>query len=92
MGKEYWVGFDLGGTKMMAVVYDKNFKAVGRERKKTKGDNGDGTERLVGCLEERLFVALASDLLFTPAGQAAIGESLAAQGQETERKFRRSPV
>lgn len=60
MGKEYWVGFDLGGTKMMAVVYDKNFKAVGRERKKTKGDNGEGTERLIGCLEEALEDAKVS--------------------------------
>ena len=26
-GKKFWVGFDLGGTKMMATVYDGAFKA-----------------------------------------------------------------
>ena len=29
----YWVGFDLGGTKMLAKVYDANFRELGQERK-----------------------------------------------------------
>ncbi len=37
---KYWVGFDLGGTKMLAVVYDSQFKELGRCRKKTKGHEG----------------------------------------------------
>jgi len=35
-----WIGFDLGGTKMMAVVFDDNMNVLGRERKKTKGFEG----------------------------------------------------
>lgn len=36
----YWLGFDLGGTKMLAKVYDDEFQEVGIERKKTKGNQG----------------------------------------------------
>src|SRR6187402_1075776 len=31
-----WVGFDLGGTKMLAQVYDNSLKLLGKERMKTK--------------------------------------------------------
>ncbi|MBD3317491.1 MAG: ROK family protein [Chitinivibrionales bacterium] len=41
-GERYWVGFDLGGTKMMAVVYDERFAPVSRARKKTKASEGAG--------------------------------------------------
>ncbi len=36
----YWIGFDLGGTKMLATVFNSQFKKVGRARKKTKGRDG----------------------------------------------------
>lgn len=39
-GKKYWVGFDLGGTKMMSVVYDRSFEPVERVRKKTRVHEG----------------------------------------------------
>ena len=38
--KEYWVGFDLGGTKMLCVVFDNDFQIIGRSRRKTKGHQG----------------------------------------------------
>lgn len=31
-----WVGFDLGGTKMLAQAYDDQFKIIGKDRRKTK--------------------------------------------------------
>ena len=31
----YWVGFDLGGTKMMATVYDGGFKPLASAKAKT---------------------------------------------------------
>lgn len=42
MAKEepYWIGVDLGGTKIAAVVYNSKFEAIGRARKKTKGREG----------------------------------------------------
>jgi glucokinase len=54
--KKHWVGFDLGGTKMMATVFDKDFKALGSERRKTKGHEGvkSGLERLVQTIHDAL--------------------------------------
>lgn len=54
--REYWVGFDLGGTKMLAVVYDKSFKPVGRSRRKTKGAEGQksGLERICSSIHSAL--------------------------------------
>lgn len=37
-----WIGFDLGGTKMMAVVYDEEFKILGKKRRKTRDKKQDG--------------------------------------------------
>jgi glucokinase len=40
---DHWLGFDLGGSKMLGVVYDKDFTPIGRHRKKTKGVEGQAT-------------------------------------------------
>ncbi|NCD33043.1 MAG: ROK family protein [Spartobacteria bacterium] len=44
----YWIGFDLGGTKMFASVFDKDFKCLATRKKKTKGFEGmkAGLERM----------------------------------------------
>ena len=54
--QEYWIGFDLGGTKMLAMVFDKNFKRVGKARKKTKGNEGmsAGLKRINAVIEDAL--------------------------------------
>lgn len=36
----YWIGFDLGGTKMMACVLDENFQVLGVARKSSNGSQG----------------------------------------------------
>jgi glucokinase len=53
---QHWVGFDLGGTKMFAVVFDDAFKAVGKKRRKTKGNEGAeaGVERVISTIDEAL--------------------------------------
>ncbi|MBP7831167.1 MAG: ROK family protein [Kiritimatiellae bacterium] len=38
--KKYWVGFDLGGTKMMATVFNERFKALASEKVKTRAQSG----------------------------------------------------
>lgn len=52
------IGFDLGGTKMMAVVYDGCFKELGRERRRTRGEQGPtaGMKRL----KDAIMAALSS--------------------------------
>lgn len=57
-----WVGFDLGATKMLAVVFDDRFRPIARKRKKTKGQQGTkgGVARTVALIEEALDAAGAS--------------------------------
>jgi glucokinase len=52
----YWVGFDLGGTKMMATVFDGSFQALGRERKRTKGHTSqdEGLERILKTIRKAI--------------------------------------
>lgn len=64
--KKHWVGFDLGGTKMYAVVFDDKFEPLGRCRKKTKGREGQkaGLERIQQTIEAALDEAnIAPDQL-----------------------------
>ena len=52
----HWVGFDLGGTKMLATVFDARFKPLGRERRKTKGFEGvkAGLDRIISSIHTAL--------------------------------------
>lgn len=54
-----WIGVDLGGTKMLAVVYDDGLQPIGRARHRTKGHKGaeDGLKRLAALIEEALAAA-----------------------------------
>ena len=54
--ERYWIGFDLGGTKMLAVVYDDDFKQLGKARKKTRGHEGmdAGLKRINNVIADAL--------------------------------------
>ncbi len=55
--KEYWVGFDLGGTKMYAAVLDADLKIVGTpKRSSTKGHDGaaKGLARIISTITAAL--------------------------------------
>jgi glucokinase len=54
--ESHWVGFDLGGTKMMAVAFDAQFRPLGRKRRRTKGNEGAkaGLERIVQTIQQAL--------------------------------------
>ncbi|MEM9587374.1 MAG: ROK family protein [Planctomycetota bacterium] len=54
--KDTWIGFDLGGTKMLSIAYDLHWKELGRRRRKTRGREGSdsGIER-IGSTIERLI-------------------------------------
>lgn len=57
--KKYWVGFDLGGTKMLAAVFDDAFKPLARKRKRTKAQEGagGGLTRMIGLIQTVLVEA-----------------------------------
>ncbi len=65
-----WVGFDLGGTKMLAQVYDDSLKLLGKDRKKTKpaSDVNAGIARIVETIRAAL-----TDAKVDPARLAGIG-------------------
>ena len=51
-----WIGFDLGGTKMLAEVFDSEDRVTGKNRRKTRG-NGEGEkpmDRIVGTIDAAL--------------------------------------
>ena len=39
--RRYWIGFDLGGTKMLAVVFDERLKMLAKKRRKTRSGEGE---------------------------------------------------
>src|ERR1035437_4274677 len=72
---KYWVGFDLGGTKMMAAVFDAGFKIVGSERKRTKAEKGveSGVERIGETIEEALKQAGIEQKMLGGIGVGSVG-------------------
>jgi glucokinase len=54
-----WVGFDLGGTKMLAAAFGPDFRLLGRRRRKTKGSEGSkaGLDRIVETIRDALAEA-----------------------------------
>lgn len=54
-----WIGFDLGGTKMLAVVFDDSLKPLARKRRKTRGNEGfeAGLERIESTIDKALAEA-----------------------------------
>lgn len=65
-----WIGFDLGGTKMHAVLYDDQFQTLQRRRKKTRGHEGPvaGVDRICGIVEK-----LCDEAKLAPRALAGIG-------------------
>ncbi|MCA9083128.1 MAG: ROK family protein [Planctomycetaceae bacterium] len=68
--RKIWVGFDLGGTKMMAVVFDEKFEVLGRKRRRTREKNTK--EVSLRRLTETIQLAL-EDAKVDPAGLQGIG-------------------
>lgn len=54
--KARYLGFDLGGTKMLAAVVDEDFKILATEKKKTKPELGTeaGLDRMRKCIDAAL--------------------------------------
>jgi glucokinase len=54
--KSFWIGYDLGGTKMLCSVYDDEFKVIHQKRRKTKGQDGvaSGMDRIVETIKETI--------------------------------------
>jgi glucokinase len=68
--RRFWVGFDLGGTKMLAVVFDDRLREVARRRRKTRASEGEGVnlERIAETILQALELAKVA-----PAEVAGVG-------------------
>jgi glucokinase len=57
--RRYFVGVDLGGTKILAAVFDEHRKLLSREKKDTKPEIGTAKviERVEECIHEALAAA-----------------------------------
>lgn len=55
----FWVGFDLGGTKMLACVLDADYNVLGTARKSTNGSDGQikGRKKIVTAIQEAIAAA-----------------------------------
>ena len=86
--EKHWIGFDLGGTKMLAVVYDEDFKPVGRARKKTKGHEGmeAGLNRINNVIEEAI-----EDANLTPEQIGGLGIGCPGPLNLKKRSIREAP-
>lgn len=53
---DHWLGFDLGGTKMLGAVYDPDMKELAQKRKKTRAHEGaeSGIARIIKLIGEVL--------------------------------------
>lgn len=73
--RDLWLGVDLGGTKMLAAVYDSNFELLGQKRKSTKGYEGceSGIERVCALIRRALEDANATEDRLAGIGFAAPG-------------------
>ncbi|RLS55004.1 MAG: ROK family protein [Planctomycetota bacterium] len=58
-GRDLWVGFDLGGTKMLAQVYDSQYKILGKDRRKTRSSDKaeSGLDRVALTIRTAMEVA-----------------------------------
>lgn len=70
-----WIGFDLGGTKMLAAVMTAELRVVARKRRKTKGTEGAkaGLERIIETIRDALAEAKLADAKLAGIGVGCPG-------------------
>lgn len=61
--KKFWIGFDLGGTKMLSAAYDSEMKQLGREKKRTRASEG------ADAIVERIIDAISKTIDKSERGQ-----------------------
>ncbi len=57
--KKFWIGFDLGGTKMLATVMDADYNIVATAKKSTNGSDGPikGKKKILTAIHEAIAVS-----------------------------------
>ena len=76
---EFIVGLDIGGTKMMACVFDHKFKVVGRCKKKSKSSKAEDPEERI----ERIVKEALAD----SGGKTIRGIGVGHRGRSTQKRW-----
>lgn len=73
-GQPYWAGVDVGGTKIVACIYDRAFRCLARSKKKTRGDNvdADPLARIASVVDEAM-----EEAKIPSGGLAGVGVGMA---------------
>jgi glucokinase len=74
--KQYFVGVDLGGTKILAAVFDARLRLLSREKKSTKPFLGVAgvISRIADCINEALAAAAVSHAAVVALGIGIPGQ------------------
>lgn len=56
---KFWIGFDLGGTKMLGTVLDEHYNVLATARKATNGSEGSlkGVKRIINVIKDAMVKA-----------------------------------
>jgi glucokinase len=75
INKAIRIGFDLGGTKMMAVGVDSSYQIVARERKKTRSQDESqvSVERIIALIKSTISQIEGDDITLLSIGMAVPG-------------------
>ncbi len=75
INKAIRIGFDLGGTKMMAVAIDNSYQVVGRERKKSRAQDESqvSVERIITVIKSTLSQVDGDNVALLSIGMAVPG-------------------
>lgn len=75
INKTIRIGFDLGGTKIMAVAVDCNYQIIARDRKKTRSQEESevSVERVIGLIKSTLSQIDGDNFTLSSIGMAVPG-------------------
>jgi glucokinase len=88
MAAQYWIGVDLGGTKILAGVFDSDCRIVARHKVPT--DASQGSEVVLGHLRKAVDAVL-DDAGLKPSQVAALGMGIPGQVDPAANLVRYAP-
>ncbi len=73
--RDFWIGLDLGGTKMLASLYGPDFKRIASAKKRTKGREGAeaGLQRIQALIRDVLAAGSVDAASLAGVGVACPG-------------------
>lgn len=88
MAKKYWIGVDLGGTKILSGVFDKDFRVLARAKEPTRADEGP---RAVFHQIHKSVEAAVDEAGVKPADVRGLGMGVPGQVDAAARRVRYAP-